>query len=441
MAATQLRLRRGTSGQHNNFSGAAGEITVVTDDWSLRVHDGVTAGGHPISGGGGGGSLSGLSDVDVTTSAPADGDVLVYSSASGKWEPGAGGGGGGGGGASYQVDRFLSSGTWTKPANLQFVRIIAISPGSGGGAGSNSQTWWNGSYRGGFGGRNGRFCDVTLPADCIPSTVAVTIGAPGQGGAGNAEVGTAGGSVAFGPLVSTPTGYQTSPLSGYGSDGPYNTPNTTDWFEPSTWSGSSESPFGSAAVVEPPAEQYAYGQNPFAQALQPSGGGYGSSTYAGLSWNYGTLVETDGYWKYTQGGYGGAGFTTQKTTITQLTYAQRQWGRPFGWGRGTGGTSAVGSAANVNGYDFNLDVIAQGNPTGVDLEILRRQWWGDGGGGGGNAYVNGSHLAGNGGTGSFPGGGGGGGASNPQTYGTGGNGGSGVVYVYSYIGTSAFAWS
>lgn len=46
--ATERKFRRGTAAEHANFTGAAGEVTVVTDDNSLRVHDGVTAGGNEI---------------------------------------------------------------------------------------------------------------------------------------------------------------------------------------------------------------------------------------------------------------------------------------------------------------------------------------------------------------------------------------------------------
>ena len=48
----QLQLRRGSAAQHSDFVGAQGELTVVTDDWSLRVHDGSKAGGNPVSGAG-----------------------------------------------------------------------------------------------------------------------------------------------------------------------------------------------------------------------------------------------------------------------------------------------------------------------------------------------------------------------------------------------------
>lgn len=49
--ATQVKNRRGSAADHANFTGGQGEVTVVTDDYSLRVHDGVTAGGNPVGGG------------------------------------------------------------------------------------------------------------------------------------------------------------------------------------------------------------------------------------------------------------------------------------------------------------------------------------------------------------------------------------------------------
>ena len=47
--AKLLKLRRGTTSQHSSFTGAEGEVTVDTTKDTLVVHDGSTAGGHPIS--------------------------------------------------------------------------------------------------------------------------------------------------------------------------------------------------------------------------------------------------------------------------------------------------------------------------------------------------------------------------------------------------------
>ena len=43
--ATEVRWRRGSSAEHETFTGAESEITVNTDDYSLHTHDGVTPGG------------------------------------------------------------------------------------------------------------------------------------------------------------------------------------------------------------------------------------------------------------------------------------------------------------------------------------------------------------------------------------------------------------
>jgi len=48
--AKTLQLRRGTTEQNNNFTGAAGELTVDTTAKTLRLHDGSTAGGKEIIG-------------------------------------------------------------------------------------------------------------------------------------------------------------------------------------------------------------------------------------------------------------------------------------------------------------------------------------------------------------------------------------------------------
>lgn len=44
--STALQLRRGSSTQNDSFRGYEGEITVDTTTWSIRIHDGITRGGH-----------------------------------------------------------------------------------------------------------------------------------------------------------------------------------------------------------------------------------------------------------------------------------------------------------------------------------------------------------------------------------------------------------
>lgn len=46
--AKRVQLRRGTTTEHNTFTGAVGEVTVDTTNKTLRVHDGSTVGGTPL---------------------------------------------------------------------------------------------------------------------------------------------------------------------------------------------------------------------------------------------------------------------------------------------------------------------------------------------------------------------------------------------------------
>jgi hypothetical protein len=45
---TRRSSTRGTSAQNLAYTGPAGEVTINTDDYSLRVHDGATPGGWPL---------------------------------------------------------------------------------------------------------------------------------------------------------------------------------------------------------------------------------------------------------------------------------------------------------------------------------------------------------------------------------------------------------
>jgi len=47
---TVLQFRRGTTTQNNAFTGSLGEVSIDTDKDTVVVHDGSTAGGHPLLG-------------------------------------------------------------------------------------------------------------------------------------------------------------------------------------------------------------------------------------------------------------------------------------------------------------------------------------------------------------------------------------------------------
>ena len=49
MSTFKIQFRRGTTAQHETFTGAQGEITYDTERKTLVLHDGTTVGGHPVA--------------------------------------------------------------------------------------------------------------------------------------------------------------------------------------------------------------------------------------------------------------------------------------------------------------------------------------------------------------------------------------------------------
>ena len=63
--ADQIQFRGGPQPASASFVGAPREITVDTTDWTLRVHDGSTAGGHVLYKLSQGNALQSAQDVNV----------------------------------------------------------------------------------------------------------------------------------------------------------------------------------------------------------------------------------------------------------------------------------------------------------------------------------------------------------------------------------------
>ena len=76
--ATQVQFRRGTTSQHNSFTGATGEISVNTTTETLHVHDGSTAGGFPLARADGNNvSDWNVTNVDVSGVYEMDGTTII----------------------------------------------------------------------------------------------------------------------------------------------------------------------------------------------------------------------------------------------------------------------------------------------------------------------------------------------------------------------------
>jgi hypothetical protein len=76
MTTKQVQLRRGSDSDHDSFTGAIGELTYVSDDKTLRIHDASTAGGVKVI-------TEGTGTTNISNDVAVNTDKMTVDSATG----------------------------------------------------------------------------------------------------------------------------------------------------------------------------------------------------------------------------------------------------------------------------------------------------------------------------------------------------------------------
>jgi hypothetical protein len=271
------------------------------------------------------------------------------------------------------VQVFTSNGTWNKPDNVAYVRVIAIGGGGGGGSGARGlDLGYAGGGAGGGGG--GVVYTASFPASFLNATESIVIGAGGTGAAGRATDGASG-----------LTG-NTGSSSTFGTSG-----NFTYVLAPAGTGGGGGQ--RNAAVTRATSGSSGYGDH--YASPNPRGGGSAGAPESGL---------------FIQAGAGGeGGFAHASTPVAPVAGGDTNTDTG---GNATGGNAIVGSSGG----------------SGSGFSYAR----GGAGGGGGSYGVGAIGRAGGPGGNYGGGGGGGGGSSDGFTSGAGGPGAAGIVMVISW---------
>lgn len=258
---------------------------------------------------------------------------------------------------------FTSSGTYTVDPTSDHVQVTGLGAGGGATSATCQANSANGGSFGGYGGAGGAYAQATFPITTFGSTVAVTIGAPGAGGA-----------------------LQVADING------------TTFFYGNPGSAGGNTVFGSVLT-----------------AGGGAGGVIGSSTLSQAAG--GTATVTGGSSITTESG--GAGSFLQNNGSSNISVAAGN-STLAGAGGGSGGLPLAGSTAPLAGGTAGSTA---GGVAGTDVVYPTGTTGGAGGAGAAQSGILGGSGGGGGGSATPPGGGTGSGIDVPFTGGAGGVGG------------------
>lgn len=311
------------------------------------------------------------------------------------------------GSSSIQV--YTSSADWTKPANLQYIKVVCAGGGGGGGSGRINPI---GTRGGGGGGAGGNINIAYFSSQSLTGTIySVRVGGGGPGATRTGGTVLINGSPGFTGISSSFSTGSTVLLWGGGGPGGSagisagaggtntapSTANTPNPYPPFYYSGVNGAA-GSTAAIPTPAENALSGTRTLA-----GGGGGGGLSPVPITYNGGS----------------GSAIYNYNILVRSGSPSLSSSGLP-----GDNGAPVIDIASLLFYSGSNIT-------TGVRIGT-----GGHGGGGGGTTAVGPS--GGSGGSGSLGAGGGGGGAAvtssagNPIQNGGGGNGGNGFIIIFEY---------
>ena len=297
-------------------------------------------------------------------------------------------------GVSWVVQTFTSSGTWTKPAGVNYVTVVAMGGGQGGSSGSSqSVSASSASSAGGSGGATGSWTILQNVYVGNVGTVSVGIGDGGNGGSATVSTKAAAGTAVFSVAsVAGANGAATTFGSYLSVGGGGGTAVTGAYWAPTSVAGTSGNSLGngnshaiSAYTLGAPFTTFiatgaagttgvatgsssdAVGAGGTATATAGLGGvgGSGGSSIGGGSGASSASAGGRGGNGGSGSGGGGAGSRLNALALTVTTSGGNGANAPAnsGAGGGGGGGAAIGSstAANYNATAFTMTTGKGGN--------------------------------------------------------------------------------